>query len=65
MWLWGSSRANSAIVHAGYDAKPGTLKAELNVMGNRLMEQAAHELGVPFKRTGSLVLCFDEKASPG
>ncbi len=60
----GSSRANSAIVHAGYDAKPGTLKAELNVQGNRMMEQAAHELGVPFKRIGSLVLCFDEKDIP-
>ena len=60
----GSSRANSAIVHAGFDAVPGTLKAELNVLGNKLMEQAAHELGVPFKRIGSLVLCFDEKDIP-
>ena len=60
----GSSRANSAIVHAGYDAESGTLKAELNIRGNRLMEQIAHELSVPFKRIGSLVLCFDEKDIP-
>ncbi len=60
----GSSRANSAIVHAGYDAEPGTLKAELNIQGNRRMEQVARELSVPFKRIGSLVLCFDEKDIP-
>ena len=54
----GTTKANSAIVHAGYDAKHGTLKSILNVRGNELMEQAARELGVPFKRIGSLVLAF-------
>jgi len=57
----GSSKANSGIVHAGYDAKYGSLKACLNVRGNDLMEIAALELAVPFKRTGSLVLAFDER----
>lgn len=56
----GTSKANSAIVHAGYDAKPGSMKAKLNVRGNVLMEKLASELDVPFKRIGSLVLAFDE-----
>lgn len=54
----GSSKANSSIVHAGYDAVPGSLKARLNVPGNEMMEQVSRELDVPFKRTGSLVLAF-------
>lgn len=57
----GTSKANSGIAHAGFDAKPGTLKARLNVEGSRLMEQLSKELDFPFKRNGSLVLCFDEK----
>lgn len=61
----GTSRANSAIIHAGYDAEPGTRKAELNVMGNMMMEQVCRELKVPFKRIGSLVLCFKEEDIPG
>ncbi len=57
----GTTKANSAIVHAGYDAKHGTLKSLLNVRGNALMEQVTRELGVPFKRIGSLVLAFNEE----
>lgn len=57
----GTSKANSGIVHAGFDAKAGSLKAELNVEGNRLMEELAKELDIPFKRNGSLVLCFSEE----
>lgn len=60
----GASKANSAIVHAGFDAKPGTNKAKFNVWGNRLFENVCKELRVPFKRNGSLVLAFgpdDEK----
>lgn len=57
----GTSKANSGIVHAGHDAEPGTLKAVLNVRGNKLMEPLAKELDFPFKRNGSLVLCLDEK----
>lgn len=56
----GTSKANSGIVHAGYDAKPGTLKARLNVEGNRRMEALARELDFPFRRNGSLVLGFSE-----
>ena len=57
----GTSKANSGIVHAGYDAKPGTLKAKFNVRGNLMMEELSRELDFPFKRDGSLVLSFDEK----
>ena len=57
----GSSKANSGIVHAGYDCRPGSLKAMLNVRGAELMEEAARELDVPYKRTGSLVAGFGEQ----
>lgn len=56
-----TSKANSGIVHAGYDAKPGTLKAKLNVEGSRKMKALSEELDFPYKQNGSLVLCFDEK----
>ena len=52
----GTSKANSAIVHAGFDAQPGTLKAKLNVEGNAMMEKLAEDLDFPFKRNGSLVV---------
>ena len=57
----GTSKANSGIAHAGYDAKSGTLKAKLNVEGSRMMEQLSKELDFPYRRNGSLVLCFEEK----
>jgi len=57
----GTSKANSGIVHAGFDAKAGSLKAKLNVEGNRLMEELAKELDIPFRRNGSFVLCFSEE----
>lgn len=57
----GTSKANSGIVHAGYDAKPGTLKAHLNVEGSRMMEALSKELDFSYKKNGSIVLCFDEK----
>ncbi|MBQ9482033.1 MAG: NAD(P)/FAD-dependent oxidoreductase [Clostridia bacterium] len=56
----GASKANSGIVHAGYDALPGTLKAKFNVEGNKLMEKTAGDLGVKFRRNGSLVVAFSE-----
>ena len=59
--VMGSSKANSAIVHAGFDAEPGTNKAKYNVLGNAMMEQTAKELSVPFLRNGSLVLAFTEE----
>lgn len=55
----GTSKANSGIIHAGFDAKPGSLKARMNVRGNQLMGQAAEELDIPFIRNGSLVVCTD------
>lgn len=60
----GTSKANSGIIHAGYDAAPGSLMAELNVRGNELMEELAEMLDFPFKRTGSLVVCMDEENMP-
>lgn len=56
----GTSKANSAIIHAGYDAKPGTLKAKFNVLGNNMIEELSKKLDFPFKRIGSMVLCFDD-----
>ena len=56
----GASKANSAIVHAGFDAKPGTNKAKFNVLGNMMFEGVCRELKVPFRRNGSLVLAFSE-----
>lgn len=57
----GATRANSAIVHAGFDAKEGTLKARMNVRGSEMMEDVARELGVKYKRNGSLVVGFGEE----
>jgi len=56
----GATGANSGIVHAGFDAKPGSLKARFNVAGNKMMEQTCKELGVSFKNNGSLVIGFDD-----
>lgn len=56
----GTTKANSGIVHAGFDAHKGTLKAELNVLGNSMYDQYSKELDFQFERNGSLVLCFDE-----
>lgn len=57
----GASKANSAIIHAGFDAEPGTLKAKLNVKGSEMMERTAEELGVKYKRNGSLVVGFNDE----
>ncbi|MDR1598767.1 MAG: NAD(P)/FAD-dependent oxidoreductase [Oscillospiraceae bacterium] len=56
----GASRANSGIVHAGYDAAPGSAMARLNARGNAMFDQWCGELGVPLVRCGSLALAFDE-----
>ena len=60
----GTSKANSAIVHAGYDAETGSLMAELNVKGNKMMPQLSEDLDIPFKQCGSFVVCLDEKQMP-
>ncbi|MDE7260770.1 MAG: NAD(P)/FAD-dependent oxidoreductase [Oscillospiraceae bacterium] len=57
----GTTKANSAILHAGYDPEPGTLMARLNVEGVRLAEEICKKLDVPYQKTGSMVLAFDEK----
>jgi glycerol-3-phosphate dehydrogenase len=57
----GTTKANSAIVHAGYDAKRGTLKAKLNALGNPMFDKVCEELDVPFKRIGSLVIATNEE----
>lgn len=57
----GTTKANSAIIHGGHDAKSGTLKAKLNVQGNAMFDKLSEELDFPFKRNGALVLCFNEK----
>ncbi len=57
----GTTKANSAIVHAGYDAAEGTLKARFNVRGNKMYDEICRDLDVPFKRVGSLVTAFNEE----
>ena len=57
----GATRANSGIVHAGYDPLPGTLKARYNAEGSRLYPQWADELGFSYRRNGSLVLAFTDE----
>ncbi|MCL2398762.1 MAG: NAD(P)/FAD-dependent oxidoreductase [Defluviitaleaceae bacterium] len=57
----GASKANSGIVHAGYDCYPGTLKAQLNAEGAAMYPILAEELDFPFKTNGSFVLCFNEE----
>lgn len=60
----GTSKANSAIVHAGFDAKPNTQKAEMNVRGNEIMGELSEQLDFAFRRNGSMVLCFDKESEP-
>lgn len=56
----GATRANSAIVHAGFDAAEGSLKAKLNVKGSEMMKQITEELGVKYINNGSLVIGFND-----
>ncbi len=57
----GATRANSAIVHAGFDAHEGSLKARMNVRGSEQMEAVCRELGVKYRRNGSLVIGFSDE----
>lgn len=57
----GTSKANSAIVHAGFDAESGSLMAKLNVEGSEMMEELSKELDFHYKRNGSLVVCIHEE----
>ncbi|MDD2492391.1 MAG: FAD-dependent oxidoreductase [Bacilli bacterium] len=56
-----TSGANSAIIHSGYDPNPNTLKAKLNVIGNRLYDDICHDLDVEFKRIGSITIACNEE----
>lgn len=60
----GTSKANSAIVHAGYDAAEGSLMAKLNVQGNEMMEALSKELDFSFRRNGSLIICLNKEDWP-
>jgi len=60
----GATRANSGIVHGGYDPAPGTLKARYNVAGSRLYPQLARELGFSYRGNGSLVVAFSDEERP-
>lgn len=55
---YGTSKANSGIIHAGFHSKPGSLKAKLCVRGNRMFDRLTEELEVPFKRCGALTAAF-------
>lgn len=61
----GTSKANSAIIHAGYDCQPGSVMAKMNVRGNAMMGDLAKDLDIPFERNGSLVICIYEEEFDG
>lgn len=56
----GTTKANSAIIHAGYDPEPGTLMAKLNIEGSMLTKSLAQRLSFPYKQVGSVVIAFDQ-----
>lgn len=56
----GSTKANGGLVHAGYDPAPGTCKARVNARGCELYGRWSEELGFAFRRSGSMVLAFDD-----
>ena len=60
----GTSKANSGVVHAGYDAMPGSLKAKFNVRGASLIRELSKTLDFHYRQNGSMVLCFDEADMP-
>ena len=60
----GASRANSGIIHGGYDPVPGTMKAKMNTKGIGLLYKAAEELNVHYQNNGSLVCAFGEEEEP-
>lgn len=61
----GTSKANSAIVHAGFDAAEGSLMAKFNVRGNEMMDELCSDLDIPFKRNGSMVVCIHKETLDG
>ena len=59
----GATKANSGIIHAGYDAMPGSLKAYYNVLGSSMYPSLCSQLNIPYRRCGALVIALDEKES--
>lgn len=57
----GTTKANSAIIHAGYDPHPETLMAKLNVKGSEMAKEICAKLDVPYNQIGSLVVAFSEE----
>src|SRR5699024_7564827 len=57
----GTTKANSAIIHAGYDPRPGSLMAKLNARGVELVKELAPKLHFPYQPIGSLILAFTEE----
>lgn len=60
----GTTKANSAIIHAGFDAAHRTLMAKMNLAGNLMMDQLVKDLDVPYRKNGSLVVCLSEEDRP-
>jgi len=56
----GTSKANTALLHTGFDAKPGTLEARLVPRGCELLSEYAAAAGIPVERTGALLVAWDE-----
>lgn len=60
----GTSKANSGVIHSGFDPVPGTMKAKMNVLGNKMIWKWAQELDFPVKKNGALVVCTEEEDMP-
>ena len=57
----GTSKANTALLHSGFDAKPGTLEARLVRRGHELLSEYAPRAGIPLERTGALLVAWSEE----
>src|SRR5688500_12210387 len=57
----GTSKADTALLHTGFDAKPGTLEARLVARGYELLCEYAPTVGIPVERTGALLVAWDEQ----
>ena len=60
----GATKANSGIIHGGYDPEPGTLKAEMNTKGVELLYRAVEDLHVPYRKNGSMICAFGADQEP-
>ena len=56
-----ASKSNSAIIHTGYDASPGTLESQLVVAANPMYDQLTRDLDIPFKRVGAILPAITEE----